>query len=60
MDDVETFLNKFYEENPFYPKWPWGQLSKRHMRLIDENNMWYKREKGLVKDDKPQYEPAPF
>jgi hypothetical protein len=60
MSELENFLNSFYDENPFYPKWPWGRLSKRHMRLIDEDNTWFKRERGLIKETKPVYEPAPF
>jgi len=60
MNELETYVEQFYEDNPFYPRWPWGQLSKRHMRLIDENNTWFKKAKGILREEKPQYEPAPF
>jgi hypothetical protein len=56
--DVEKHVKQFYEQNPFYPKWPWGQLTKIHWKRMEKDNEWYKKVSSLREIEK--YDPAPF
>lgn len=57
-DDLKEFMKNFYEDNPFYPTWPWGKISNRHAFNIDRDNMWYRH----LRDHKKvlELEEAPF
>lgn len=46
VTDLKAYMEVFYRENPFYPRWPWGTLSKKHREQIDKDNMWYKERKA--------------
>jgi hypothetical protein len=56
--NLEKYMEEFYEQNPFYPKWPWGQLTKIHWKRMESDNKWYRQVSSLQKAE--MYEPAPF
>jgi len=56
--DLKKYMDEFYEQNPFYPKWPWGQLTKLHWKRMEKDNEWFKKVCSIRTIEK--YEPAPF
>jgi uncharacterized membrane protein YcaP (DUF421 family) len=51
-------LENFYEMNPFYPKWPWGIITKQHWEKIEKDNQWFRECINKQKID--DMESAPF
>jgi len=42
VTDFNAYTESFLEDNPFYPRWPWGRLSKKHMEQMEKDNMWFR------------------
>lgn len=61
VDNLKVYAKEHYDINPFSIQWPWGNITKKHQKMIDEDNNWYQILIG-VKKVKPayQFEPAPF
>jgi hypothetical protein len=55
---LDQQLETFYDQHPFYPKWPFGAITKLHQRRMDRDHDWYHTVIGLKEEY--QYEPAPF
>lgn len=58
VTDIPAFVTKFYEDNPFYPVWPFGQLTPQHMENIVSDNMWFRS--ARTRKNLEQAEEAPL
>lgn len=46
VTDLKVWSEAFYEENPFYPRWPWGKLTEKQWDRVRKDNVWYRERKA--------------